>query len=194
MTRFAQSADTLGSPLRLPSPVGFAFVVAAVLLRSHVAAAQPSPDRDHDGVPDAQDACPSEPGAQDLNPRRHGCPYVHTVILDPLEGLHTVYFAAGAETPAPRSRSVLDAIARVLHSHPEIRRVSLRGHRTGRELDARRDLASRRADAVRAYLVRHGIAPERLIAESSAPQSPATPEVGDGPYGRRVEVRVVEPR
>lgn len=32
------------------------------------------PDRDGDGIPDEVDACPSEPGVPDPDPRKHGCP------------------------------------------------------------------------------------------------------------------------
>ena len=33
-------------------------------------------DRDHDGVPDAEDACPDEPGPRSADPTKNGCPVV----------------------------------------------------------------------------------------------------------------------
>ena len=36
----------------------------------------PLPDRDHDGIPDGEDACPDEPGPPDHDPLKNGCPRV----------------------------------------------------------------------------------------------------------------------
>jgi OOP family OmpA-OmpF porin len=35
---------------------------------------RPPPDRDHDGVPDAEDACPDVPAPRAANPKKPGCP------------------------------------------------------------------------------------------------------------------------
>src|SRR5262249_11466732 len=32
------------------------------------------PDRDHDGIPDAADACPDQPGPPSDDPKKNGCP------------------------------------------------------------------------------------------------------------------------
>jgi len=36
--------------------------------------APPPPDRDHDGIPDAEDACPDVPGVRTDDPKTNGCP------------------------------------------------------------------------------------------------------------------------
>ena len=36
--------------------------------------APPPPDRDHDGIIDAEDACPDEPGLPSRDPKKNGCP------------------------------------------------------------------------------------------------------------------------
>jgi outer membrane protein OmpA-like peptidoglycan-associated protein len=33
-----------------------------------------APDRDHDGIPDAEDACPDTPGVRSDDPKKNGCP------------------------------------------------------------------------------------------------------------------------
>jgi OOP family OmpA-OmpF porin len=35
---------------------------------------EPPPDRDHDGIPDAEDACPDVPGVRTDDPKTNGCP------------------------------------------------------------------------------------------------------------------------
>ena len=34
----------------------------------------PDPDRDKDGIPNEQDACPDEPGPKNPDPKKNGCP------------------------------------------------------------------------------------------------------------------------
>src|SRR6202030_955559 len=36
--------------------------------------AGPPPDRDHDGIPDTEDACPDVPGVHTDDPKTNGCP------------------------------------------------------------------------------------------------------------------------
>jgi outer membrane protein OmpA-like peptidoglycan-associated protein len=51
-------------------------VVARVAWVPEAKAAPPAarPDRDRDGIPDGEDACPDEPGPADKDPKKHGCP------------------------------------------------------------------------------------------------------------------------
>jgi len=64
-------------------------------------------------------------------------------------------------TPQPK----LDEIASALVSNPQINHVRIAGYtdRIGSD-EYNRELSQRRADAVKAYLVRKGVAAERLIA------------------------------
>ncbi|MBS2031250.1 MAG: OmpA family protein [Deltaproteobacteria bacterium] len=66
----------------------------------------PPPDRDHDGVPDAQDACPDRPGAASPDPIRNGCPTSSekVVVLPDADG-----HVGGVEVNDGRQKILLDA-------------------------------------------------------------------------------------
>lgn len=124
-----------------------------------------SVDRDADGIPDAQDACPMEPGMVDPSASKSGCPRYNRVIVSSSEIriLETVAFDANADAVKPISFPILDQVVAILNSHPEIRSLSLEGHTASGERDPW-GLAARRAGAVRAYLVNHGVRTELQVA------------------------------
>ncbi len=126
----------------------------------------PQPDRDHDSVPDRADACPDEPGVVVSDPSRDGCPAslvqidtAAVVILQP------VFFEPAGVTFTALSVPALTRVADALRAMPTIQVMRVEGHADDR-LPAPRALAlsQRRADAVVAWLVAHGIEPARLTA------------------------------
>ena len=73
-----------------------------------------------------------------------------------------VHFALDQATITPTSAAILDQIAAVLRSY-DFLTVEIQGHTDPRASDAyNQDLSNRRALAVRNYLLRQGIAPERM--------------------------------
>jgi outer membrane protein OmpA-like peptidoglycan-associated protein len=77
-----------------------------------------------------------------------------------------VHFALDKDNISPNSGKVLDRIAQVLKENPSII-IELQGHTDIRASDAYNiDLAARRARSVRNYLIRRGIAPERMTIRS----------------------------
>ena len=137
-------------------------------------------DRDGDGIPDAVDACPDKPGDRDPDPAKNGCP---KVILEEKEIkiLERIEFDTGRATIRPESEPVLQAVARVLAEHLDIRKVRVEGHTDSRGDDGYNLRLSRaRATAVVAWLVAHEIAPDRLdpvgYGESRAIDSNANEE------------------
>lgn len=131
----------------------------------------PDPDRDGDTVVDRLDNCPDEPGEVE----NHGCKAKQRVKLtgDKLEILDIVYFALNRAEIQRRSFSLLDEVARVLNAHPEISKVRVEGHTDNQGNDAyNKKLSQRRADAVRAYLVRQGVAADRLEAMGYGEEQP----------------------
>src|SRR5207245_8019249 len=83
---------------------------------------------DGDGVPDASDTCPHQKGPAD----NAGCPRAEKQIValreTRLDILDKVYFAPGKAAIQSRSTRLLNQIARVLKSHPEVVRVEVQGH------------------------------------------------------------------
>ena len=153
--------------------------------------ARPLEDDDHDGVPNARDACPTVPGRPDLDgcpdddgddipnqedrcpqvrgpAENEGCPLEEGEPLVEIEAQRlslkdAIHFDSGRDTIKPESFPVLDQVARILGEHEELARVRVEGHTDNVGGAAyNKDLSARRATAVVRYLTGKGIAPGRL--------------------------------
>jgi outer membrane protein OmpA-like peptidoglycan-associated protein len=134
------------------------------------------PDRDRDGdtVVDRLDNCPDEPGS----PENHGCREQRVVIESGrLQILEMVFFRTNGDQILRRSHELLLNVARVLNAHPEIRRVIVEGHTDSRgNHDHNVDLSQRRAQSVVRFLVdRGGVSADRLEARGFGPDQPEVP-------------------
>jgi outer membrane protein OmpA-like peptidoglycan-associated protein len=98
-----------------------------------------------------------------------------------------VYFSSRDDTVQPASLAALDAVAAALHAHPGIRLLRLEAHTDGMVSHNER-LSQRRAEWVRAYLLRRGVAPERLIAVGFGAARPIA--ANETPEGRQLNRRV----
>ena len=101
-----------------------------------------------------------------------------------------IYFEVNEENIRPESFAILKAIAKVMTSHPEVKRVRVEGHTDSRASDSYNlDLSQRRAEAVRQFLVDNGVAGDRLVAKGKGEREPLdaseTPDAWD--LNRRVE-------
>lgn len=107
----------------------------------------------------------------------------------------SIYFDTGTATIQTRSFGVLDAVFRVMVSHPELLRVRVEGH-TDDVGNARRNLrlSRDRARAVMRYLTQHGIPRDRLTAEGYGDERPAVQGTTEDARARnrRVEFLIVE--
>lgn len=147
----------------------------------------PDTDRDQDTVVDRLDNCPDEPGA----PENQGCANKQLVVIgkDKLEILDRVFFRTNRDVILPRSFGLLDNVAQVIASHPEIQLIQVEGHTDDRGNDAyNKDLSQRRAQAVVDYLVRKGVARERLQPIGYGEEKPIAPN--DTPANRAANRRV----
>jgi len=156
----------------------------------------PLPDRDGDSVVDAEDACPTRPGAPDPDPKKNGCPGLVTIKKGQIVILRSVFFANDEAVILKNSFPVLQAVANVLVTQPQITKLAVEGHTDDRGDAAHNtDLSKRRAQSVMQWLTDHGIAAARLTAEGYGPTRP----IADNRtlYGRaknrRVEFHIVEP-
>jgi outer membrane protein OmpA-like peptidoglycan-associated protein len=151
----------------------------------------PDTDRDHDGVPDRLDKCPDDPG-----PPPDGCPKKYTLVevkKDRILIKQQVHFASAKYKVLPDSYALLNQVAQVLKDQPTMK-VSVEGHTdtVGPEV-MNMKLSQARAEEVRAYLVKKGVAAERLQAVGFGPTKPIASnktETGRA-KNRRTEFRIV---
>ena len=141
----------------------------------------PPGDEDHDGVPDDRDRCPGTPRgvAVDAN----GCPQKGSITL---EGITFDYNSANL---AAGSLNILDDVADGLKKHPRLK-VELQGHTDSRGPDAYNlTLSQKRADAVRAYLLKDGVPLTQITAKGYGEGQPIADNNTDA--GRAKNRRVV---
>ncbi|PAX57112.1 OmpA family protein [Brunnivagina elsteri] len=103
---------------------------------------------------------------------------------------NNIHYALDKDFISGESGKVLDKIAAVLQQYPTIV-IELQGHTDARASDAyNKDLAFRRATKARNYLIKKGIAPERMTLRSFGERKLKTPgrDRVEHAYNRRVEV------
>ena len=152
-------------------------------------------DSDGDGVPDRVDNCPTEPGPAS----NYGCPLTKkqkVVVQDgKIHILEKVQFAVGKTEVLKASFPLLDQVAAVLVGHPEILKLEVQGH-TDNVGPAPKNLtlSHGRSESVVAYLVKKGVAAERLVAKGYGEEKPmADNKTKQGQEeNRRVEFKVLE--
>lgn len=134
----------------------------------------PDPDNDQDRILDAVDKCPSEPENYNGLEDEDGCPDRGRVVVTEttLTIIDHVYFTSRSTTLTPTATQVLDAVVATLQGNPDITSLGIQGHSDRAEPNGV-ELSQQRADAVRSYLVEHGVAPGRLFAQGVAATSPA---------------------
>lgn len=105
-----------------------------------------------------------------------------------------IEFERGSSHLAASWAVPLQRVVKMMNEHIEIQRVEIEGHTDGRERpQSGLELAKRRADAVRAWLIEHGIDGRRLAARA---YGRARPLAENGTHAgrarnRRVEFRIV---
>ncbi len=152
-------------------------------------------DSDGDGIPDYLDKCPTVPAPGTAD----GCP---SKVVEPepapaaepaaprkltLEGVN---FDSDSARLRPESLAILDNAAATLKEWGEVK-VEVAGHTDSVNSDAYNlRLSQRRAEAVRAYLIKRGVAADRLTAKGYGESSPvADNKTAAGRYkNRRVEL------
>jgi outer membrane protein OmpA-like peptidoglycan-associated protein len=130
----------------------------------------PDKDKDGDGVVDRLDKCPEQPGPADND----GCPKPKFIVVtkEKIELKQKVHFATNKSTIYPDSFPMLTEVAEVLKSRPEIK-VRIEGHTDSRgTLKHNMVLSQDRAESVKAFLVNHGVEPERMEARGFGPTQP----------------------
>jgi len=140
-------------------------------------------DSDGDGVMDRYDRCPDTPRGSKVN--SYGCPDILLVLT----GINFKFDSSQIE---PNSEVILDRGVDTLKKVDSID-VRIEGHTDSIGSDAYNlKLSERRANAVRDYLIQHGINGARLSTEGRGESQPVAPNDTDaGRYqNRRVEFHV----
>jgi outer membrane protein OmpA-like peptidoglycan-associated protein len=148
----------------------------------------PDADQDADGVADNLDRCPDQAGAV----VDQGCPRLRYENLEvtshALRLTQPVLFDTG--TPAIRSVSlaVLDTVVQVLREHREIT-LQVEAHTDSQGDNERNlELSKAQAEAVRSYLIDHGIEASRLTSQGYGETRPI--ESNRTSQGRDINRRV----
>ena len=153
----------------------------------------PDADRDGDTVVDRLDNCPDEKGT----PENAGCAVRQLVVIkaEKLEILDMVFFKTGKDVIEKKSFALLDNVAAVLKSHPEIAKIRVEGHTDNVGVPAKnKDLSGRRAASVVTYLKGKGVEAARRVGEGYGEEKPVGANTTDEgkAKNRRVEFTIVE--
>ncbi|MFO0747261.1 MAG: OmpA family protein [Myxococcota bacterium] len=121
----------------------------------------PDEDDDKDGIADQADRCPRVAGVRE----KGGCPWEKVkVTRERLEITDKVFFDLDRATIDAESFPLLDEIAEVLVATPRLKSVEVAGHTDSAGTEAHNQaLSEGRAKAVVDYLVKKGVARERLV-------------------------------
>jgi outer membrane protein OmpA-like peptidoglycan-associated protein len=159
------------------------------------------PDRDSDveGIATIADRCPNDREHAGEGKISDGCPHEeHARVVDNEIVLDDrVYFRLNSADVEFRSWALLESVSKLLLAQPQYALVRVQGHAddTG-DAAYNQGLSVRRAEAVRAMLIRFGVAAERLTVEGfgqSRPADPAREELARR-KNRRVEFLILERR
>lgn len=143
------------------------------------------PDADGDGITDDKDKCPKIAGVASND----GCPEIKEEtkkVFD--QALKGIQFETGKDVIKKTSYGILDNVAAIMQANPSYL-LTINGHTDNQGDDAKNmTLSQKRAEAVKAYLVKKGIDASRLTPVGFGETKPKA--TNDTPAGRAENRRV----
>jgi outer membrane protein OmpA-like peptidoglycan-associated protein len=151
------------------------------------------PDSDGDGIADADDQCPKVAGDAETK----GCPRYKQIVVtqSKIELGEKIFFAFDQATILPKSFGLLDEVGRALRDAPQMR-VRIEGHTDARgNTPHNLALSQARANAVREYMVDHGVGADRLqsVGYGSGQPLDSNATTAGREQNRRVEFVILRP-
>ncbi len=155
----------------------------------------PDPDNDADGILDVNDLCPFEPETVNGYADNDGCPDEEQVrvVGDKIVLDDRVHFFVNSAVIRKVSYPLLMRLSRLVAAHPEYTHISVEGHADERgPEDFNRKLSEGRAQAVLEFMVKQGVARERLSSQGFGASRPLVDKKNEYAWllNRRVEFTV----
>lgn len=152
----------------------------------------PDEDNDQDGVPDAKDLCPDEPETKNNYADHDGCPDEEQVrvVGDKIVLDDRVHFQTNSHIIRGVSYPLLSRLSKLVSEHPEYTHISIEGHADVRGPEQfNKELSQRRAESVLEFMVKQGVARERLSAKGFGSERPLVEATSEHAHllNRRVE-------
>jgi outer membrane protein OmpA-like peptidoglycan-associated protein len=155
----------------------------------------PDPDNDADGILDVNDLCPFEPETVNGYADNDGCPDEEQVrvVGDKIVLDDRVHFFVNSAVIRQISFPLLQRLTKLVAEHPEYTHISVEGHADERgPEDFNRKLSEDRARSVLEFMVKQGIARERLSSQGFGASRPLVDKKNEYAWllNRRVEFTV----
>jgi outer membrane protein OmpA-like peptidoglycan-associated protein len=152
-------------------------------------------DSDGDGLLDPQDKCPNEPENKNGFEDTDGCPDTLPDALKRFNGvIKGIEFETGKSQIRGASAPILEGAAGVLLQYPALK-VMIIGHTDNvgsQEVNV--ELSRKRAEAVKAFLMKKGVEADRIETRGEGPDSPvASNKTQAGRQAnRRIEFQIIK--
>ena len=155
----------------------------------------PDPDNDADGILDVNDLCPFEPETMNGYADNDGCPDEEQVrvVGDKIVLDDRVHFFVNSAVIRQVSYPLLQRLTKLVAEHPEYKHISVEGHADERgPEDFNRKLSEDRAKSVMEFMVKAGIARDRLSYQGFGASRPLVDKKNEYAWllNRRVEFTV----
>jgi large repetitive protein len=155
------------------------------------------PDGDGDGIRDADDRCPAEPETLNGIEDQDGCPDAvpppppeapAAAPAPPVSLPEPLLFGRKSKNLRPSAQPKLKELLQTMTANPELR-ITLEGHSSADgSADFNQILSEQRAETVKAWLVKKGIAADRITTRGLGVTQPASE--GDNEPARAANRRV----